>query len=92
MENVSSYKIPGVTLTSKLTWSDHVALLGTQGGSLVLCIQVVQPFSLYISLVRPHLEDAAPAWNPNLIRDIKSLESVEVCPQGLFKTVEYPIP
>ena len=33
--------------------------------------------SLYVSLVRPHLEHAAPAWNPYLIKDINSLESVQ---------------
>jgi len=34
------------------------------------------PDSMY-QLVRPHLKHAAPAWNPYLIRDINSLESVQ---------------
>ncbi len=32
---------------------------------------------LYISLIRPHLDYAAPVWDPHLQKDINSLESVQ---------------
>ena len=36
-------------------------------------------FRLYVSLVRPHLDySAAPALNPNLTKDVRSLEYVHV--------------
>ena len=33
--------------------------------------------TLRITIVRPHLEHAVPAWNPYLSKDINSLESVQ---------------
>ncbi len=38
-----------------------------------------QPFNacMYISLIRLHLEYAAPIWSPHLLQDINSLESVQ---------------
>ena len=31
---------------------------------------------LYLSLVRPHTEYAAPVWDPHLLSDINSLENL----------------
>ena len=32
---------------------------------------------LYVSLVRPHLDYASVIWNPNVLKDIRSLEAVQ---------------
>ena len=32
---------------------------------------------LYISLVRPHVEYAAPVWDPHAVQDIQSIESLQ---------------
>ena len=32
---------------------------------------------LYTTVIRPHLEYAAPVWSPELIKDINKLENVE---------------
>ena len=85
MENVTSYKYLGVTLTSDLTWSDHIHNITRKARRLTGMLyrqfyrwsSPTALSSLYVSLVRPHLEHAAPAWNPYLIKDINSLESVQ---------------
>ncbi len=33
--------------------------------------------TLYYSSVRPHLEFAAPVWNPHLEKDIQKLEQIQ---------------
>ena len=74
-----------VTLTSDLTWLHHISNITAKFRRLVglLCRQFYKwsspatLSSLYGSLVRPHLEHAAPAWNPYLAMDINSLESVQ---------------
>ena len=35
------------------------------------------PIKLYTTMVRPHLEYAAPVWSPELIKDISKLENVQ---------------
>ena len=85
MENVTSYKYLGVTLTSDLTWSDHIHNITRKARRLTGMLyrqfyrwsSPTALSSLYVSLVRPHLEHAAPAWNTYLIKDINSLESVQ---------------
>ena len=32
---------------------------------------------MYKTLVRPHLEYAAPVWDPHLLKDIESVENVQ---------------
>ena len=82
MEKVNSYKYLGVTLTSDLTWSHHIRNITAKSRRLVgLLYRQFYKWSslsrLYVSLVRPHLEDAVPAWNLYLAKDINSLESVQ---------------
>ena len=85
MEKVDSYKYLGITLTSDLTWSDHIRNITAKSRRLVgLLYRQFYKWSspatlsrLYVSLVRPLLEYASPAWSPYIIKDINSLESVQ---------------
>ena len=84
MEKVDSYKYLGVTLTSDLTWSDHIRNITAKSRRLVGLLyrqfykwsSPATPSRLYVSLVRPHLEYASPAWSPYINKDINSLEPV----------------
>ena len=85
MEKVDSYKYLGITLTSDLTWSDHIRNITAKSRRLVgLLYRQFYKWSspatlsrLYVSLVRPLLEYTSPAWSPYIIKDINSLESVQ---------------
>ncbi len=52
-------------------------LLGLLYGRYYKCSDQVTLLQLYISLVRPHLEYAAPVWDPHLQRDIQLLERTQ---------------
>ena len=41
------------------------------------CLDKTMFRTLYVSLVRPHLEYASEIWNPYLIGDIQTLEKVQ---------------
>lgn len=87
MEKVNSYKYLGVSLTGDLMRSDHIRNITVKARRLtgLLYRQFYRWSSpaalsrLYVSIyiVSPHLEHAAPALNPYLIKDVNSLESVQ---------------
>ena len=82
MERVKSYKFLGVT---DLTRSDHIRnitaklnrLVGLLYRQLYKWSSPATLFRLYVSLVWPHLEYAAPALSPYTNKGINSLESVQ---------------
>jgi hypothetical protein len=70
IEKVSSFKYLGVWLSENLKWNAHIQQITKkarrQAGVIFRrfynpqCLQ-----QLYLSFVRPHLEYAAPVWNPH---------------------------
>ena len=85
LETVPTFKYLGVLLSSDLSWSNHVQSICSKARKLIgLLYRRYYHYSdsntllqLYLSLVRPHTEYAAPVWDPLLLRDINSLESVQ---------------
>ena len=74
LERVNSFKYLGVWITKDLTWSRHVTETCTKARRVVgLIYRQYYEYSttetlnqLYVSFVRPHLEYAAPVWDPHL--------------------------
>ena len=85
LERVLSFKYLGVWITKDLTWSRHVNEICTKARRVVgLIYRQYYRYStpetlnqLYVSFVRPHLEYAAPVWDPHLQKDIDKLEKVQ---------------
>jgi hypothetical protein len=85
LERVYTYKYLGVTVTSDLSWSEHVHTKCSKAKKLVGLLyrrfqrnaDPITLFNLYRALIRPHLEYACEVWNPHLQRDILKLEKVQ---------------
>ncbi len=85
LEVVPTFKYLGVLFSSNLSWSDHIQGACSKAQKLLgLLYRQDYQYSdsrsrlqLYISLVRSHLDYAAPVWDPHLQKDINSLESVQ---------------
>ena len=74
----------GLMVSSDLKWSTQVEK-ATKSAKAIIA-QIRNSFRyldeelvrlLYVSLVRPHLEFAAPVWNPYLKKDIEKLEEIQ---------------
>ena len=84
-EKVQSYRYLGVLITADLTWSGHVASVCTKAGKHLGFLyrkfyNYAEPKTLktlYVVIIRPHLEYAVPVWDPHLKKDIVALESVQ---------------
>ena len=66
-------------LSNDLKWADQIN--NVTNGAKAIIAQIRNSFTyfyaelirlLYFSLVRPHLENAVPVWNPNQKRDRKA--------------------
>ena len=85
LETVTMYKYLGLLISSDLSWSNHIQSVCSKARKIVgLIYRKYYRFSdtatllqLYRSLVRPHLDYAAPVWDPYLQRDIQLLEGVQ---------------
>ena len=81
---VKIQKYLGVTITSDLTWSNHISNICTKANkTLGLLRRTLHPCSAdvkkraYESLVRPNMEYATTAWSPHTKKDINKLENVQ---------------
>ena len=85
LEQVQSYKYLGVTITSSLSWSDHIQSICLKSRRLVgLLYRQFYNYAdsntlrqFYLSCIRPHLEYACTVWDPHLTKDITLLENVQ---------------
>ena len=74
----------GVLIDSKLNFDRHIGVKVNKANSLVGLVrrsfEYIDPHvfkQLFKSIVRPHLEYAAPVWNPHLKKHISSVENVQ---------------
>ena len=90
--SIGSYILPycekftylGVTITSDLNWSEHVSAISRKATNTLNFVKRNLYFAsteckskAYTSLVRPHVEYAAAAWDPHYDKDIKTLQAVQ---------------
>ena len=85
LEQVEAFKYLGVLISSDLSWSRHIDSICAKGKKLIgllyrrfssnVCSERL--LEMYKTLVRPHLEYAAPVWDPHLLKDIESVENVQ---------------
>jgi hypothetical protein len=81
---VDSHKDLGVTITSDLSWSEHIirTVKRANTSSYVMFKAFSRPskttfLKIYKSYILPLLEYANVIWSPTLIRDIKLIEKVQ---------------
>ena len=85
IERVPVYKYLGVWLSENLTWKTHIEHISKKakiqtgmvyrrfyGHSTPDCL-----LQLYLSFVRPHLEYAAPVWDPHCSSQVTVLENIQ---------------
>ena len=85
LETVTMYKYLGLLISSDLSRSNHIQGVCSKARKILgLIYRKYYRFSntatllqLYTSLVCPHLDYAAPVWDPYLQRDIQLLERVQ---------------
>ena len=85
IEQVESYRYLGVTITSKLDWTQYINHVATKARKLVgmlyrkyytwTDIPVLR--CLYLTCIWPHLEYACQLWDPFTQNGINTLESVQ---------------
>lgn len=99
LKQVSEYVDLGVTISSNLSWSPHVAKCTKKANSVAYLIRKAfvtrKPefiSKLFKTYIRPHLEYAVQVWNPWLKKDIELIEKVQrkFTKQGVlyYKTYE----
>ena len=81
LEQVESYKYLGVTISSSLSWSEHIHSVCMKARRLVGLLYrkfyTDVLFKLYTAMIRPHLDYVCEVWSPHLRRDIDELERVQ---------------
>ena len=85
LEQVQVFKYLGVLISSSLNWSPHINAVCSKARKLLGLLYrrfngLMDPsclVELYKTLIRPHLEYAAPVWSPHLAKDIANLEKIQ---------------
>ena len=85
LETVSTFKYLGVMLSSDMSWLHHIEGVCSKARKILGLIyrRFYQHadsrtlIHLYTTLIRPHLEYAAPVWNPYHLNEITLLEGVQ---------------
>ena len=82
LEKLSSAKYLGVTLSAKLSWSEHVtSIVSKANRALGMIRRNVAPLpaksQAYQTLVRPHLEYCSSVWDPHSQTDVNRIEAVQ---------------
>lgn len=84
LKSVTSQVDLGITISSDLKWSDHVAVVAKKANTMAyLLSRAFRQLScdmfakLFKTYVRPILEYGAVIWSPNLKKDIHCLEGVQ---------------
>ena len=84
IQEVSSTKYLGVTITNDLSWSTHITNITSKALSAKAFLQrnlkscpTQIKLKCYNAMIRPILEYANPVWSPHIRRDIDRLERVQ---------------
>ena len=93
IERVSQVKVLGVTLSSDLSWNAHVDGIVSKATKRVFLIYQLKRASIgqcdlvriYISVVRPVVEYACPAWHTNLPKYVS--DNIELIKKRCMKTI-----
>ena len=84
LEQVQSAKYLGITITDNLNWGQHVSEISCKATKTMCFLRRILALAprhtkevAYKTLVRPHLEYAAPIWNPYHKLKIQEVEKVQ---------------
>ena len=83
-EQVDSASYLGITVNSKIKWSEHISSISSKASrslglikkNLWNCPRKVNE-TAHTSIVRPKLEYASTSWDPHYKKDISTLERVQ---------------
>ena len=93
VQEVEHTKYLGLTIDSRLSWSEHIRQITSKASSIKGFLQrnlhscpVSVKAACYKSLIKPILEYACVVWNPHQQKDISAIESVQKrCARFVFK-------
>ncbi|XP_076030414.1 uncharacterized protein LOC143018713 [Oratosquilla oratoria] len=84
LKEIASEKNVGVIINDKLSCVDHLAEKVNKANKIVglirrtfVTLDATIFKSLFVALVRPHLEYANQVWSPHLVKDIEMVENVQ---------------
>ena len=86
IERVCTFKLLGVTLDNKLTWDSHINNVCAKASTRIYFLKQLKRSGMscedllhfYITIIRPVLEYACPAWHTLLtVEQTKRLESIQ---------------